>query len=166
MLVRPRRKNDSLADHSIKIDLQSAFQWHTSRTITERSPVVLVQKWEPELLVGFRWRFVLRSHELIKVLTIKQVFLQFRQTLAHLWNHIFWDFSRHHCFGPVSALWLPVWSHPAVSQANEFMSVKGSVWNICHCAMWHVWNRRKSHHFLGCELCSLLWILLWLDWCS
>lgn len=63
-------------------------------------------------------------------------------------------------------LWLPVWSHPAVSQANEFMSVKESVWNICHCATWHVWNRRKSHHFLGCEFCALLWILLWLDWHS
>lgn len=39
--------------------------------------LALVQKWEP-VLVGFRWRLVFCSHELIKVLTIKQVFLQFR----------------------------------------------------------------------------------------
>lgn len=39
--------------------------------------LTLVQKWEP-VLVGFRWRLVFCSHELIKVLTIKQVFLQFR----------------------------------------------------------------------------------------
>lgn len=38
MLVWPRKKNDPLADHSIKMDLLSAFQWHTSRTITQTNP--------------------------------------------------------------------------------------------------------------------------------
>lgn len=38
MLVWPRKKNDPLADHSVKMDLLSAFQWHTSRTITQTNP--------------------------------------------------------------------------------------------------------------------------------
>lgn len=45
--------------------------------------LVLGQKWEP-LLVTFRWRLVLYIHELIKVLTIKQVFLWFSP-----WTRIF-----------------------------------------------------------------------------
>lgn len=76
MLIWPRRKNDPLADHSIKCTFYLVSSGHQGQ-LYKQILLVLAQKWKPELLVGFRWRLVLHSHEFIEVLTVIQVFLQF-----------------------------------------------------------------------------------------
>ena len=102
----------------------------------------------------------------IKVLTVKEVCLQLDKH-QHIYKTAYAGTSTGiSSFGPVSPLLLAVLSHPTVSQTSEFMSLEVSVWNICHCTTWHAWNSKKSHHFLGCELCAFLWILLWLHWHS
>lgn len=77
MLIWPRRKNDPLEIISSKCTFYLLLSGTHQGQLQKEILLILGQKWEA-VLVGFRWRLVLQSHELIRVLTIKQAFLQFR----------------------------------------------------------------------------------------
>lgn len=121
-------------------------------------------KWEPELQVGFRWKLLLCSHIFLKILTVKQVFLQLDKH-QHIYKTTYAGTSAGvSCFGPVSLLWLAVWSRPTASQTVSFCLSKW-VYGLsvtAQCGTCETFSK-NSQHLLGCELYALLCVLLGLS---
>lgn len=88
------------------------FIWIPSSVITQENAARASTEVGTCTAVGFGWKLELLSHDFIKVLTAKQVFLQL-DNYQHIYGTAYAGISAGiSCFGPVSSLWLAVWSRP------------------------------------------------------
>lgn len=164
MSIWPRGDNGPLAELSIKRDLLSAFRCCLSRAITQRNVVGAGSQTGAWAAGWVRMETAVTQTRLSQILTVKQVFLQLDKH-QHIYKTTYAGTSAGvSCFGPVSLLWLAVWSRPTASQTVSFCLSKW-VYGIsvtAQCGTCETFSK-NSQHLLGCELYASLCVLLGLS---